>query len=113
MRLCVFLTLVLTSVAQAKVPTIDDLIGVETIRRASLSPDGSTVAYTVTTASFDEDAYVTHIWLARGDEQPFPLTRDDDSTTSPKWSPDGRWLAFLSGRHEDETQIFAIRPGGG
>src|SRR5205814_7797670 len=37
----------------------------------------------------------------------------DKSSTNPRWSPDGQWLAFLSNRQEDKNQIFSISPEGG
>ncbi len=41
------------------------------------------------------------------------MTRGEKSSTNPRWSPDGRWLAFLSNRQEDKNQIFVISPLGG
>src|SRR5438046_8041242 len=41
------------------------------------------------------------------------LTRGEKSSTSPRWSPDGRGLAFLSNRIDDKNQIFLIDPSGG
>jgi dipeptidyl aminopeptidase/acylaminoacyl peptidase len=72
------------------------------------------VAYTVGTSDFKQDAFVTQIWLidvASG--RKFQLTQNDKSSTSPRWSPTGNWLAFLSNRIEDKNQIFLINPAGG
>ena len=41
------------------------------------------------------------------------LTRGDKSSSNPRWSPDGAWLAFTSNRIEDKNQIFVINPAGG
>src|SRR5438132_9875350 len=61
-----------------------------------------------------QDAFVTQIWLAdSASGKSFQLTRGDKSSTSPRWSPDGKWLAFLSNRLEDKNQIFLIDPTGG
>lgn len=61
--------------AERRVPTIDDLLALEQVGAAQLSPDGSRVACTVTRADFGEDAFVTQIWLvpSAGGE---PLTPD-------------------------------------
>lgn len=78
-----------------------------------ISPDGKHVAYTVTTTDWKGNGYDTEIWLARAGEAPFQLTRTaKGSSTSPQWSPDGRWIAFSANRG-DKNQVFAIRPDGG
>jgi len=96
------------------VPTIEELLNLKTIGGAQISPDGNWVAYTVTETDFEQDAYVTQIWLAdvkSGDT--FQLTRGEKSSSNPQWSPDEKWLAFTSSRNGDKRQIYAIRPTGG
>ncbi len=96
------------------VPAIDELLTLKTVGGAQISPDGKWVAYTVGWGDFKQDAFVTQIWLAETDTgRTFQLTRGDKSSTTPKWSPNGEWLAFLSNRLEDKNQIFAINPAGG
>ena len=104
-----------TTDATRHVPTIDELLTLKTIGGAQISPDGKWVAYTVTNADFKQDAFVTQIWLAETASTPrtLQLTRGEKSSTSPRWSPDGAWLAFLSNRIDDKNQIFVINPAGG
>jgi len=109
-RLGVLFALAFSSMAFDRVPDIEDLIGLETTR---ISPDGKWIAYTVAAADFDKDAYVSQIWIVDLSGNRFPLTRCAKPSTRPRWSPGGKWLAFVSSRHEDMAQIFAIRPGGG
>ena len=98
-----------------RVPTVDDLLLLQSAGGARISPDGRWVAYTVTDTSFKEDAYVTQVWLvsttpgAAGVQ----LTRGSKSSGNPQWSPDSKWLAFTSDRVGDRNQIFAIRTDGG
>jgi len=101
--------------AQAQhVPTLDDLLTLKSVGGTQISPDGKWVAYTVGYGDFKQDAFVTQIWLANTDAgKSFQLTRGEKSSTSPRWSPDGQWLAFLSNRVEDKNQIFLINPEGG
>ena len=96
-----------------KAPTIDDLLNLKTIVGNQISPDGQAVAYGVAEADFEHDAFVTNIWIAREGAPPFQLTRGQKSASGFRWSPDSRWLAFLSSRVGDKAQIFAIRPDGG
>jgi dipeptidyl aminopeptidase/acylaminoacyl peptidase len=97
-----------------RVPTIDDLLTIKSVGGTQISPDGKWVAYTVGYGDFKQDAFVTQIWLVESDSgRKFQLTRGDKSATTPRWSPDGQWLAFLSNRIEDKNQIFVINPLGG
>jgi dipeptidyl aminopeptidase/acylaminoacyl peptidase len=100
--------------AQTRVPTLDDLLTLKTVTGTQISPDGKQIAYTVAYGDFKQDAFITQIWLADGSsEKSFQLTRGDKSSTTPRWSPDGKWLAFLSNRIDDKNQIFVIDPTGG
>src|SRR3982751_5077999 len=104
----------LAAQAQTRVPTLDDLLTLKTAGGAQISPDGKRIAYTVNYGDFKQDAFVTQIWLVdNASGKSFQLTRGDKSSTNPRWSPDGKWLAFLSNRIEDKNQIFVIDPSGG
>ena len=98
-----------------RVPTLDDLLMLESAGGSRISPDGRWVAYTVTQTNFKDDTFVTQIWVASTSSPGtnVQLTRGSKSSGSPVWSPDGKWLAFASDRVGDRNQIFAIRPDGG
>lgn len=69
------------------------------------SPDGEWVAYTVTTTLEEEDRSRTRIWMApAAGGEALPLTAESESSSSPKWSPDGRYLGFLSSRNDGERR---------
>ncbi|MBG0859726.1 MAG: S9 family peptidase [Bacteroidales bacterium] len=79
----------------------------------SISPDGRNVAFTITSTNWKENGYDTEIWLSKNGEEPFQLTRTlKGNSSSPKWSPDGKWIAFLADRGA-KTQIFVIGKDGG
>src|SRR5688500_13250034 len=107
----------LTPDATRHVPTIDELLTLKSVGGVQISPDGRWVAYTVTSGDFKPDAFITQIWLAdvssAAGGRDVQRTRGDKSSTNPKWSPDGEWLAFTSNRVEDKNQIFVINPLGG
>lgn len=97
-----------------RVPAIDDLLNLKTLGSPQVSPDGTWVAYTVSSTDWKQDAFVTQIWLVHvASGRNFQVTRGDKSCGSPGWSPDGAWLAFTSSRAGDKSQIFVIRPDGG
>jgi dipeptidyl aminopeptidase/acylaminoacyl peptidase len=120
-RACLALALVFTllpaGAAERRVPTIDDLLTLQSIGGAQISPDGTRVAYTVSDADFAQDAFVTQVWLAdaaaAGGTRTVQMTRGDKPAANPRWSPDGKWIAFTSPRVGDRNQIFVIRPDGG
>jgi dipeptidyl aminopeptidase/acylaminoacyl peptidase len=98
----------------AHVPTLDELLTLKSVGGTQISPDGKWIAYTINYGDFKQDAFITQIWLVESASgRAFQLTRGDKSSTNPRWSPDGQWLAFLSNRIEDKNQIFVISPNGG
>src|SRR6266852_6996169 len=107
--------LVLTPASRAQTPppsspravTIDDYFQIREVSDPQLSPDGQWVSYTVNAALLKDDKSESRIWmvpLAGGD--PVPMTAEGVSSSHPRWSPDGKFLAFLSARKEGKTQIW-------
>jgi len=93
------------AVAQTKhVPTIDECISLKGVSDPKISPDGKYVAYGVREAEWKDNAYITHLWLAEVETgRTFQLTRGKKSSAGAEWSPDGRWLAFVTEREPDAT----------
>lgn len=98
---------------RTKVPTYEQIIDLKRPGATAISPDGGMVAFTVTETNWEENAYETEIYLSDGNTpNPIQLTRAKKSSTSPAWSPDGAWIAFISDR-SDKRQIYLISPKGG
>lgn len=94
-------------------PSFEDVLSLEGLGGFDLSPDGSAVAYEVRTTNWEENRYDREIWLWRQGREAIRLTRSPKGTSrSPRWSPDGTWIAFLSNRDEKQ-QIQLIRADGG
>jgi dipeptidyl aminopeptidase/acylaminoacyl peptidase len=94
--------------------TVDHLFRLGTVSEPRLSPDGDWIAYTVARDDLEEDEARSRVWMvpARGGEAQ-PLTAADESSSHPRWSPDGRHLAFLSGRDEAPAQVWRLSRNGG
>jgi dipeptidyl aminopeptidase/acylaminoacyl peptidase len=96
--------------------SLDDLARIRSVSAPELSPDGLRVAYTVRSVSAAEDRNETHIWTSSWEgRNTVRLTAGPTSETEPRWSPDGRFLAFLSGRGDpnEESQLWLLPVGGG
>ena len=79
---------------------LEDYYRLKSVGSPALSPDGSRVAYVVTTVLEDENRRHSEIWLANADGsgEPFRVTSPGHSASGPLWSPDGSLLVFSSSR---------------
>lgn len=80
-----------------------------------VSPDGRTIAYEVWSVDRDANEYRSAIWLVPGDRSTPPrrFTSGTKRDTSPRWSPDGRHLAFTSNREGEHSQLYVMSVTGG
>ena len=92
----------------------EDLFKLQFVDAVSLSPDGSRVVYQIRTIDAEKDKYQSHLWMvpAAGGE-PKRLTQGESRNGSAAWSPDGRWLAFVSDRKDKTSQIYRLSLDGG
>ena len=96
--------------------TVDDFFRIKDVDDPQISPDGQWVAYTVRTLDSMSDSRDTDVWMASWDgTKNLRLTWSKASETTPRWSPDGRYLAFLSGREDEHEsdQIWLLNRTGG
>ena len=102
---------------QRRAMTLDDLARLETVSSPQLSPDGAWVAYTVRRIDAKEDRRASDLTMTSWDgAQTVQLTfTKKESEHAPRFSPDGRWLAFLSSRGDDHDadQLWLLPRRGG
>jgi len=107
--------------AQSKRPlSLDDLAKLRSVNDPQVSPDGKWVAYSVGTVDAEKDHRDTDIWMVSWDgTQQVQLTATPDTSESmPRWSPDNRFLAFLTSRGDEEqkkkgSQVWLLNRAGG
>lgn len=111
------LTIPLAATAEPRPVTLDDLHHLEELSEPDLSPDGRRVAYTVTVDNVAADKQVSDLWLASLDglEHRRLTYTDKTSEWSPRFSPDGKHLAFLSDRDDphEVAQVWLLPLAGG
>ncbi len=112
--------LTLTLAAAASEPakfSLDDFTRLAAVSDLDLAPDGEWVVYSASEANFEDDAAQSDLWRARWDGSGRrALTRTPDSDEyDPQVSPDGKWIAFLSDRGDEDakTQVWVMHAEAG
>jgi dipeptidyl aminopeptidase/acylaminoacyl peptidase len=110
---CLILIAVSTNAQQKRNIAVDDLYALKDVSDPQISPDGRWVAYVVETKNAEKDNTNEDIYmvpLSGGD--PIQLTSSDEKDNHPRWSPDNKYLAFLSKRNK-KKQVFLLNRNGG
>lgn len=95
---------------------LDDIFQLQDVRGPEVSPDGQWVAYTVGTVDKENDKRPSNIWMVSWDgSQHVQLTYSPEAESMPHWSPDNRYLSFVSARpgKAKGSQIWLIDRRGG
>lgn len=97
---------------------IDEFFNSVSFDSVALSPDGSSVVIATERADWQQNIFRKDLWLYRDGTGLAQLTRSGHDS-SPQWSPDGRWIGFLSERKgggkddEEKSQLYLISAAGG
>ena len=112
--------------------TVDEFFNYVNVTSVQISPDGNSVVIAADRADWDRQIFQTDLWLYRDDPRSLIRLTQSGHESKPRWSPDGRWIAFLSERKSpagkdadaDESedskdndkevaQVYLISPSGG
>jgi dipeptidyl aminopeptidase/acylaminoacyl peptidase len=112
------LTLVVIFVITANAQTWDPelQLKVKAVGTPRVSPDGKKMVYIVNQAvmTADRSEFVSQIWLADlATKQNIQLTYGEKSSSNPRWSPDGNWIAFTSNRKDNRNNLYVLSISGG
>ena len=103
--------------AEARPLKVEDINNVRAVSSPAVDPGGKWVAYSVGTVDSKADKNFSHIWMTTWDgTQSIQLTnRKDESESTPRWSPDGRYLTFISSREDkkERDQLWILDRTGG
>ncbi|HEX8090806.1 MAG TPA: DPP IV N-terminal domain-containing protein, partial [Blastocatellia bacterium] len=99
--------------AQKRAFTIEDIYRVKSIADAHVSPDGKSIVYVVGTSNLAQAKSVTQVWVMDIDgRNARQLTSGEKSSGSPLFSPDGKWISFVSTK-DGSANLYVMPAGGG
>ena len=111
--LFVLLLLPLTVNAQKRAFSIEDLYRVKSISDLHVAPDGRSVIYVVTASDLPRAKRVSHIWMMSiAGGSPRQLTSGEKGESSPAFSPDGKWISYISTK-DGGAQLYVMPSAGG
>jgi dipeptidyl aminopeptidase/acylaminoacyl peptidase len=107
--------------ANSSTPSIDQSLEMKSAFSPEIAPDGKRVVYEVTRTNWEDNVFERDLWIAdTATGEGHQLTASKKSSTNAAWSPDGKWIAFLSdrpgqisGTPEGKKQIYVIAADGG
>jgi len=113
-----FVSLLVSNVAlqagEKKPMTFVDVLSLKGISGLRLSPDGKQALFTQSEADWKRNRSISHIWRMNTDgSQVIQMTNGPEGEGGGSWSPDGKYISFITKREAEEAQIFLLNNSGG
>lgn len=90
-------------------PTFREILSLQAVYNADISPDGAHVAYTLQVADWEQNRNVVELWVVSGGASPRRVaTEQDGFSFSAQWTPDSRWLAFRARGDEPRLRLVSF-----
>ncbi len=91
-----------------------DVYRLQNLSDAQVSPEGGWIAYVLSSVDSTKDKRNSDVWMVSWDGQSnIQLTNSPDGESSPRWSPDGKYISFLSSRQSKKSQVWIMDRRGG
>lgn len=108
--LAITLSVQIISAQTRHTPTLDESLSLRALNGERISPDGRLVAFRMRETNWEDNSYIRQLWVADvATGKSFQLTRGKKSIEGFEWSPDSRWLAFVTER--EQSAIVPPEPG--
>ncbi|HEY7615306.1 MAG TPA: S9 family peptidase, partial [Terriglobales bacterium] len=122
--LAVVVISVFTQAADKPKLTLDEFFDSVYFTAVKMAPDGQSVVIGTERADWGQNVFRDDLWLYRVEAGTLTQLTRSGKDSAPQWSPDGRWIAFLSERSQaapkedaekstDTSQVYLISPSGG
>lgn len=114
--LVIFTLLLCANRGQSQKPmSLIDFLNIPSLGNPALSPDGTQLVYVLSESNWEKNRQLGHIWRQNVDgTNLIQLTNSPEGESNPQWSPDGKYISFISKRDSDEeNQAYLIRNIGG
>jgi dipeptidyl aminopeptidase/acylaminoacyl peptidase len=93
--------------------TAEDLLKIQFVSDPHISPDGGRILFTKAQVDREKNKYTSQIYTVDAEGSVQQWTTHADGASSGRWSPDGKQIAFISGREKPSAQIFLLPVSGG